>query len=266
MPELAEIKIMADFINLACRERNFTSISFSESAMNRKLGIIQPTDLQIFSITAESRGKELMLSLIQGGGVFMKISCSMGMSGHWTLCHRDDVPKHTHMKFNTIDQHSLCLVDTRRFARWKVATDWSQNRGPCPVHEFSKFKENILGNLEKREFSKPIHLVLMNQKYFNGIGNYLRAEILFHAAQDPFVDARTAITMNSKILDLCAQLPREAYFLGGGQLKDWENPFQVPEGGFDEWMQCYGKGTSVVDKNGRRMWFHVSQLETFFHF
>jgi endonuclease VIII-like 1 len=262
MPELAEIKIMADYINRASQGEDFTTISFSESAASRRLGIVQPTELQIFSISAESRGKELMLSLIQGGTVFMKISCSMGMSGHWRLTSQDSRPKHTHLLFNTISQKSLCLVDTRRFARWKVVEEWSSNRGPCPVHEFPKFKENILGNLEKREFTKPIHLVLMNQKYFNGIGNYLRAEILFHAAQDPFVDARTAITMNSKILDLCAQLPREAYFLGGGQLKDWENPFQVPEGGFDEWMQCYGKGQWFTDKNGRRMWYHKSQLET----
>jgi endonuclease VIII-like 1 len=262
MPELAEIKIMADFINSACEKKDFTSIAFSESAMSRKLGIVQPTDLQIFRITAESRGKELVLSLIQGGEVFMKIGCSMGMSGHWALCHRDYMPKHTHMKFSSIDNYSLCLVDTRRFARWKVVEDWSTNRGPCPVKEPSQFRENILRSLHKKEFNKPIHLVLMNQLYFNGIGNYLRAEILFHAAQDPFIEARTAISLNPAILDLCEQLPREAYVLGGGQLKDWKNPFQIPEGGFDEWMQCYGKGQWFTDKNGRRMWYHESQLET----
>ena len=253
---------MADFINLACREKSFTSISFSESASRRGLLITQPTDLQIFRITAESRGKELMLSLIQGDQAFLKISCSMGMSGHWVLCHRDSTPKHTHMKFNTVDQLSLCLVDTRRFARWKVTEEWSQNRGPCPVHQSDEFRENIKLNLQKKEFDKPIHLVLMNQQYFNGIGNYLRAEILFHAAQDPFIDARTALTLNPSILDLCERLPREAYLLGGGQLKDWENPFNIPEGGFDEWMQCYGKGDWFIDKNGRRMWYHSIQLET----
>lgn len=261
MPELAEIKIMADFINSACENKDFTTIAFSESAMDRKLGIVQPTDLQIFSIKAESRGKELMLYLIQGDSTPMKISCSMGMSGHWVMCHRDQTPKHTHLKFNTFNNLNLCLVDTRRFARWKVVDDWAQNRGPCPVNEFKEFKKNILANLEKREFTKPIHLVLMNQQYFNGIGNYLRAEILFRAAQDPFTDARTAITENSSILDLCSQLPKEAYILGGGQLKDWDNPFAVPAGGFNEWIQCYGRSQWFNDKNGRRMWYHESQLE-----
>lgn len=262
MPELAEIKIMADFINSACEDLNFTTIAFSESAMKRGLGITQPTDLQIFEIIADSRGKELMLSLIQGGSVFMQIQCSMGMTGHWNLSNTNSLPNHTHLRFNSVNGLSLNLVDTRRFARWKAANDWSENRGPCPVQENSLFKENITANLHKKEFDKPIHLVLMNQKYFNGIGNYLRAEILYKANQDPFTDARSAILSNPKILDLCLQLPQEAYVLGGGQLKDWSNPFDVPVGGFSEWMQCYGKSTKIMDKNGRALWFHENQLET----
>lgn len=120
MSELAEIKIMSDYINDVCQGEDFTSISVSESASNRGLRIIQPSDLQIFSISAESRGKELILSLIQGDQPFMKIRCSMGMSGHWNLSNIDNRPKHTHLVFNTISQKSLCLVDTRRFAKWKV--------------------------------------------------------------------------------------------------------------------------------------------------
>ena len=263
MPELAEIKIMSDYINDVCQEKDFTSISFSESAGRRGLGVTQPTDLQIFRISAESRGKELMLSLIQGGEVFMKISFSMGMSGHWLeVPARFEPPKHTHLKFNAVDLSSLCLIDVRRFARWKVAGEWSPNRGPCPVEDFTEFKHNVLQNLEKREFTKPIHLVLMNQKYFNGIGNYLRAEILFKAGQDPFMEAREALSSNPAIIELCGRLPQEAYVLGGGQLKDWENPFEVPVGGFAEWMQCYGRGSCFVDKSGRRMWYHESQIET----
>jgi hypothetical protein len=35
-------------------------------------------------------------------------------------------------------------------------------------------------------FSRPVCEVLLNQQYFNGIGNYLRAEILFRAGIPPF--------------------------------------------------------------------------------
>jgi endonuclease VIII-like 1 len=41
------------------------------------------------------------------------------------------------------------------------------------------FSENVLVNIEKPVFNKPICEVLLNQKYFNGIGNYLRAEICY---------------------------------------------------------------------------------------
>ena len=30
-----------------------------------------------------------------------------------------------------------------------------------------------MDNIDKKEFDKPVHLVMMNQKYFNGIGNYI---------------------------------------------------------------------------------------------
>lgn len=41
------------------------------------------------------------------------------------------------------------------------------------------FRENVLSNLSDKAFNRPICEALLNQKYFNGIGNYLRAEILY---------------------------------------------------------------------------------------
>ena len=262
MPELAEIKIMTDYINQVCKNEDFTTISVSESASARRLSVVQPSDLQIFKISAQARGKELMLTITQGNLEFLKISCSMGMSGYFNFSNHEDTPKHTHLKFNSISGNSLCLVDVRRFAKWKVTQEWSPNRGPCPLTQFSEFKQYICDNLSRREFDKPIHLVLMNQKYFSGVGNYIRAELLFRANQDPFETARDAINNNPILLELCYQIPYEAYLLGGGQLKDWENPFKVPAGGFNEWIKCYGKSNRVIDKNGRTLWYHNSQIKT----
>lgn len=258
MPELAEIKIMAEYINEVCQDEDFTSISVSPEVYKR-LSIVQPSELQIFSISAEARGKELLLTL--SSGIYKHlISASMGMSGHWQAAKIFDIPKHTHLKFNAISGKALCLVDARRFARWKWSEGWSANRGPCPLTQTESFVKNVVYNLHKKAFSQPIHLLLMDQQYFNGIGNYLRAEILFRAAQDPFEEARIAIAKNPKILELCSQVPKEAYLIGGGQLKDWKNPFSVPRGGFEEWIQCYGKSDShIIDKNGRTFWYFQSQ-------
>lgn len=255
MPELAEIRIMADYINSACSQSDFTSFSFSSSAIDRKLGIVQPSDLQIFKIEADARGKELMLNIMQGGSLFMKISFSMGMSGYWKMIKsKDSIPKHTHLKFNSVDGSSLCLVDVRRFAKWRPCKDWSDSRGPDPTVEYDKFIENILKNKSRRVFNRPICEILMNQKYFNGIGNYLRAEILYRAKIDPWTPANSAVD-SEEMLQLCRQIPMEAYSIGGGSIKDWKNPYGDQKISIDEWMQCYGKMSNVVDGTGRTLWF-----------
>jgi endonuclease VIII-like 1 len=256
MPELAEIRIMADYVNSACIQHDFTTISFSTSAMDRKLGIVQPSDLQIFKIKARARGKELMLDIIQGPELFMKISFSMGMSGYWKMIGpKDSMPKHTHLKFNSIDGSSLCLVDVRRFAKWKIANGWSENRGPDPTIEYEKFTNNITKNKNRKVFNKPICEILMDQKYFNGIGNYLRAEILYRADIDPWMPAKDAVE-NNELLQLCKQIPSEAYSIGGGSIKDWKNPYGDQLININEWMQCYGKMANTIDGTGRTLWFN----------
>lgn len=46
-------------------------------------------------------------------------------------------------------------------------------------------RENVLRNLADKAFNRPICEALLDQRFFNGIGNYLRAEILFRSAGRP---------------------------------------------------------------------------------
>ena len=75
-------------------------------------------------------------------------------------------PKHAHLKFYRHDGTTLSFVDVRRFGKWKLGETWGVNRGPDPTMEPEEFKYNILKNLDQKVFDQPIHLVLMNQKYF----------------------------------------------------------------------------------------------------
>lgn len=43
-------------------------------------------------------------------------------------------------------------------------------------------RENVLRNLPDKAFDRPICEALLDQRFFNGIGNYLRAEILYRSA------------------------------------------------------------------------------------
>ena len=107
--------------------------------------------------------------------------------------------------------------------------DWGADRGPDSVTEYPEFRSNILQNLENTAFNKPICEVLLNQKYFNGIGNYLRAEILYRLEVPPFAKARDVLESlevdqkltengeNADIIELCNIIPNEVLGLGHGK-------------------------------------------------
>ena len=88
----------------------------------------------------------------------------------------------------------------------------------------------------------------MNQRWFNGIGNYLRAEILYRADINPFMSGREALTNHQDIFKLCKSVSEMAYLIGGGKVKN----------NWGDFMLCYGNPAmaTIMDKNGRRFWFN----------
>ena len=92
-----------------------------------------------------------------------------------------------------------------------------------------EFRENVLSNLSDSSFNRSICEVLLNQKFFNGIGNYLRAEILFRLGIAPFEVARKVLEPikdqeesgvkkeGQDLLDLCHSIPLEVLGLGYGK-------------------------------------------------
>ena len=253
MPEIAEVRITADYVNALSEGKNFYTIS--KNPVHKGIDIL-PHDTP-FKISARSRGKELCLFLSTDSGT-RSLKMTMGMSGHFKWIEDGELEKHAHLKFNSV-QGSLAFVDVRRFGKWKWGK-FSENRGPDPIDEYDKFIENILSHLHTKEFQKPLYEILMNQRYFNGIGNYLRAEILYKADQNPFEPAYIALIHNARILELCKTLPIEAYYLNGGSIKDWKNPFG--EQSSSDWMKCYGNKnmSTLVDSAGRRLWFDKKWL------
>lgn len=259
MPELAELKLTADYINHIAKDKVFYRIK--KNPTHKGLDI--SNDIQVpFTIKAESRGKELKLELNSLPGSELYVSANlmmtMGMSGHFKWVEHGIFEKHAHLMFQT-DGGSLAFVDVRRFGKWKWGF-WGEDRGPDPTEQFQDFVRNIKANLHKKDFDKPICEVLMNQKYFNGIGNYLRAEILYRVDINPFTPARTALATAPEIYKLCQWAPMQAYQLGGGELKDWKNPFgpyKEMMQSWDDFIKCYGNKamSKVEDRNGRTFWY-----------
>ncbi|XP_015685779.1 endonuclease 8-like 1 [Protobothrops mucrosquamatus] len=281
MPEGPELFLASRYINAECAGITFTGkVEKSEVSKNPEV----PFESDGYLISAVSRGKELKLTLtpIKREGSKeppMDLVFRFGMCGNFKLVPISDMPKHAHLRFYTQEKplRVLCYVDVRRFGKWEVDGTWQPNRGPCVMLEYEQFRENILRNLSDKAFDKPICEALLNQKFFNGVGNYLRAEILYQSKIPPFEKARTvledlqrglqvsgATTLSKKVklkrenpdlLEVCHLLPMEVVNLGGGKGYDLTNRehFAV----FEEWLHCYSLPgmKSLRDANGRTIWF-----------
>lgn len=257
MPELAELKLTADYINTISKDKVFNGVAKNPEHKGKIFGI----PFQSFTLSAKSRGKELVVYINElNSTTVLPLRMTMGMAGHFRWIPAGVFSKHSHLKFCSTEG-SLDFVDVRRFGKWKPGVEWSDNRGPDPISEFKQFKDNVLNNLHKKEFDKPINEILMNQKYFNGIGNYLRAEILYRMHINPFEISRKFIETNSsQLFMLCRAVPELAYIMGGGQIKDWQNPFKNDTDYIktkSDFFLCYGDETMshLVDKTGRRFWY-----------
>jgi endonuclease VIII-like 1 len=257
MPELAEVKLTADYVNKMCEGKTFARVRKNPSHKGKLFSYPET-----FRISAVSRGKEFKLLLEHSGGT-EHLLMTMGMSGYFKLTPFGEEVKHSHLMFDATDGTTLSFVDVRRFGKWGFG-DWNKLRGPDPVQEHSEFVSNIMSNLDKKDFTKPLHETLMNQKYFNGIGNYLRAEIVNRLDDvDPFQSAKGAIVgpKGKMLLELCKEIPHQAYLLGGGNLYTWETPqgleIHTSLGSWTDWMKCYGNKemASEVDNIGRRFWY-----------
>jgi len=251
MPELTEVKIMSDFINQNSKDKIFTKLYHVEKGNN-------PIDSKLidnFKVKTNSFGKELQLKTYNDKKN-LDFSVFMGMSGNWKFvptANWDDT-KFVRMRMDTDDGYSLLLHGGYMGPKYKLGGFTGVKRGPDPTKEFDKFKNNILSNLDNKAFNKPICEVLLNQEYFNGIGNYLRSTILYYADINPFEQARKSISDNPFIIDLCKDVPLKSYQLNGGQLKDWKNPFDNDSNDFKEWVY-YQKGLSAKDGTGRTFWY-----------
>jgi endonuclease VIII-like 1 len=187
MPELAEVRLTADYVNRMVEKKTFLEVRKNPSHKGK---LFEHPDS--FRISAVSRGKEFKLLLEHSGGT-EHLLMTMGMSGYFKVTPTGEEIKHSHLMFDASDGTTLSFVDVRRFGKWSF-NDWNKDRGPDPVNDKKGFIDYVMSNVNKPAFSKPLHEVLMNQKYFNGIGNYLRAEIIYKLVDvDPFQPARDAI-------------------------------------------------------------------------
>ncbi|XP_017403458.1 endonuclease 8-like 1 isoform X2 [Cebus imitator] len=281
MPEGPELHLASQFVNDACRTLVFGGC-VEKSSVSRNPEV--PFESSAYRISASARGKELRLTLSPLPGAQppqepLALVFRFGMSGSFQLVPREELPRHAHLRFYTAPpgpQLALCFVDIRRFGHWDLGGKWQPGRGPCVLQEYEQFRENVLRNLSDKAFDRPICEALLDQRFFNGIGNYLRAEILYRLKIPPFEKARSVLEalqqrrpspeltlsqrikaklQNPDLLELCHSVPKEVVQLGGKGYgsESGEEDFAA----FRAWLRCYGMPgmSSLQDRHGRTIWF-----------
>ena len=274
MPEGPEIHMAARFINQVAGRHEFGG-AIVKSEVSKKNPDVD-FDAKKFNLFAESRGKELKVFLEDVKAPKKNrthILFRFGMSGCFKFTEAGDLPKHAHLRFFTVGEKPvrvLSFVDYRRFGRWEIGADWGRDRGPDPMFDYDRFRQNVLDHMEAAAFNKPICETMLNQKYFNGIGNYLRAEILFRLKIKPFTKSRDVLeplrikeeneddkgrVKSPDFLDLCHSVPIEVLSLDKG--KNYDPDAEQSDQSFSSWLQCYNvEGmNNLQDGKGRTMWF-----------
>lgn len=254
MPEGPEIRIMSDFINHNSKSIKFESIYQVEKGNKPYLF---SEEIDTFDIISTFHGKKLILN-IKSQNKQYPIYVFMGMSGSWSWVDTDNwsETKYTRLKFDSTCGKSLLLHGGYLGPKYSFYRNFKNSKnGPDIVQEFDEFVTNINLNIDKKEFQKPIYELLLDQKYFAGVGNYLRSTILYYSNDNPFESAREVIRNNPNILNLCKDILEKSYHLNGGQLKDWTNPFQKSSSEFENWVY-YQKGNSIKDSQGRTFWYN----------
>jgi formamidopyrimidine-DNA glycosylase len=218
-----------------------------------------------FTVSSKARGKEMILTVTSTGKKKQEkhFIFKFGMSGCFLYFeNKEDLHKHAHVIFEAVDGTFLCFVDQRRFGSWEEVesgSDWGSDRGPDPIDEYPAFCKNVAKNIEKKKYwNAPICEVLLLQELFNGIGNYLRAEICHEFGIDPFKKTNKVLAglteetcEDHQFLQLCRDIP----------LKFFQNSPLNSNYSKTELMQTqikvYGRSDSLKrkDSKGRMVWW-----------
>jgi len=257
MPEGPEAKIASDYFNNFFKSSNNIKFELLTDYYQNKYG-------SVFN-TLNENIKNYSESFTVGKNIFIEINedlifnFHLGMTGGWSA----ENVTHCHFKV-TNENKELFFKDVRKFGKMKILTK----------KEFEiKFNSQI--DILNRDYNKNIHLeflnekvktkrsvcaIIMDQKFFPGVGNYIKSEVLYACKIHP--EKKWSLLSNKKINNLLDELNKimtHSYLSGGAELKDFKNPFDES----DFKLKIYGKKetplkkkvTSIITSDNRKTWF-----------
>jgi DNA-formamidopyrimidine glycosylase len=224
MPEGPEVRIIVDQLNktlndCTLKEFKINSGRYSKKAPDNYLDFTNSLPLKIKKVNC--KGKFIWFELDKGWQIWN----TLGMSGGW----KSKQEKHGHISF-ICDKLTIFFDDYRNFGTFKFINDQK-----LLDKKLKELGVDVLGNeysletvkkifKEKRLQDKTIVVILMNQKKFCGIGNYLKSEILYACKISPY---RLVSDLSDKDIENIYKYSKsiivESYKKGGASVRDFSN-------------------------------------------
>ena len=255
MPEGPEVKIASDYFNnffSTSKKINFEIITdYYQEKYSDVFSVIEQ-NLKTFSPTY-TVGKNIFLDLSKNK-IF---NFHLGMTGGWS----NELVKHCHLRVYD-HENEIFFRDVRKFGKMRIITQAQFNEKFNSSHDLlndSYCKKSHLDFLEKINFKKSICSIIMDQKYFPGVGNYIKSEGLYISKIHPEEKwGNLSSKQKLRLINNLQKVMLDSYKSGGAELKDFKNPFNQSQ--FK--LKIYGKKytdknnvvTSLLTSDSRKSW------------
>ena len=241
MPEGPEVRCVAESLNRHLSGKHLLWVGLTSNSRYIKTGKFKGMSLLKYNNYLHSvrvRGKRIIFVFNTPENKKLYLVSFLGMEGKWL----QEPSKHTafSMMFGNIKsitnhdiitEHKMIYYDdSRHFGSLQVYDDSNleeafKNIGPDLLNEEVTLEQYISVLTDKKVITKQITSFLLEQKYFSGIGNYLRAEILYAARISPH---RLIYTLNeddiTRLHKFSIQILKESYEKNGLTISSYVDP------------------------------------------
>lgn len=247
MPELPEVASTAIRLNEEMKGRELTNIIVHSGRYMRHgnpKGMDEFMNLLPAKVTkVEFIGKLIVLEFETAEGKWWCWN-TLGMSGGWRL----EPTKHSHVEFQ-MDDKSTWFTDIRNFGTLKFTNDEAatnaKRRSIGPNHLSQSISDELFEERLRLVPNATIASALMAQSLIGGVGNYIKAEVLYRSRVSPHRVVDTLTKSEFRLLnEACEEVIKSSFLNNGASIRTYYN-VDGSAGEFPFFFYVYGKDTCI---------------------
>lgn len=267
MPEGPEVAVVGDWLHTQLTGKIITSIQLGNYNKPNAQTLIGLPQSKVEGVC--THGKKIFICTSH-----YVLQSSLIMTGKWTYTYGNNSKIALTLCESSVHgliQYNPIYFDDKLGMGWLHVFTYSEyfdkksKSAPCLIRNnvsFELFVQRIL-------WDKPLYLVLNDQKIIEGIGNYLRAEILYAARLSPH-RLVTSLSHDDlfRLYTCTITIMKKSYECGGCALKDYTHPEGKEKSTYANYLRVYGRedgisadGYPIVnevlqgDTNNQKMWW-----------